>query len=107
VRYREVANREVADPVSVGLRWVGGAARTAARTASPAATVARTASPAATVARAAIPAATVDWPNGAGGLPGGAAVTAGGAVDLPCGDVREEKGFAPKYQHGRSGRDGR
>jgi len=46
------------------------------------------------------------WPQGACGLPGGAAVTAGGAGDLPCDDVREEEGFAPKYQHGRPDRDG-
>ena len=34
------------------------------------------------------------------GLPGGAAVTAGGADDLPCVFVRESEGFALKYQHG-------
>jgi len=39
-------------------------------------------------------------PCGACGLPGGAAVNAGGADDLSCGYVREEEGFAPKYQHG-------
>jgi len=39
------------------------------------------------------PGDAVGWPYGAGGLPGG--------------DVREEEEFARKYQHGRSGRDGR
>ena len=46
------------------------------------------------------------WLYGACGSPGGAAVTAGGAGDWPCGDVWEEEGFAPKHQHGRPGRDG-
>ena len=50
MRYREVANREVADPVSVGMHLGGRAARKAAIPA----TAARAASPA-TAARAAIP----------------------------------------------------
>jgi len=87
----------------------------AARAASPAA-AARAASPAAaatsSLASVASPAVkrgggkdgkAVDagaLPGGACGLPGSAAVTAGGAEDLPCGYVREEEGFAFKYQHG-------
>jgi len=122
VRNREVANREVADLVSVGLRWGGGSGAQGGMSGKPS-DGGKGGKPGDGVmggnpgdgGKGGKPSdggkggRTGDaggWPYGACGLPGGAAVTAGGAGDFLCSDVRQEKGFALKYQHCRQGLDG-
>jgi len=88
VHYHEVANCEVADPVIAGLRWGGGGGAPGGKGGKPG-DGGKSGQPG-DGGKGGKPVDAGCWPYGACGFSGGTVVTAGGAGELPCGDVQEE-----------------